>query len=333
MLELEEGASILQLDRLTVTGLDTSGQYLMSIAVGKDHGQCLLSGGFGIAFGNNENGKLGIGVAKDTKVPELVRSTEKFVDVACGRDFSIWVSQTNHVFSCGVPKSLVPTEMQNVTAVACSAYNNSAAVIDCDGNVVFWPDFHDAGGVIKPKLLTKAKSISCGNGFVAVLLANNILMKVTETESACLYVTSRVLIGGERFIRMSACESYIIAIDQWNKGWIFGEFNGFSKELLASEPVFTNVSAVWAMPNYCCAMNQNFVLFGMGKIPAGVAADEPVFAKMETHIDLGNAVGSVAGNEHELYGIPIHFTREMIQKQADFFIPEYLTERMPISIM
>ena len=333
MLALEEGSAILQLDRLKVTGLDTTGQYLMSLAVGKNHGQCLLSGGAGLAFGRNDNGKLGIGSDKSTTTPELVRSTEKFIDVACGSDFSLWISESKAVFSCGVPKSLVPTILPNFTGVACSAYNNSAAIIDCNGNVVFWPDFHNTAHVVQPKLLTQAKSISCGNGFVAVLLTNNILMKVTEDDCVCLYVTSRVLIGGERFVRISACESYIVAIDQWNKGWIFGEFNGFSKEYLACEPVFTHVSAVWAMPNYCCAMNQSFVLYGIGKIPASVATDGVTFAKMETHIDLGNAVGSVAGNENELYGIPIHFTREMIQKQADFFIPEYLTERMPISTM
>ena len=83
--------------------LDTSLFSVSSAACGNQHSMLLTSSGSILAFGRNMDGQLGIGSRKDAKLPTLVSGLKDdlIIEVACGADFSLAMSEAGSVFVWG----------------------------------------------------------------------------------------------------------------------------------------------------------------------------------------------------------------------------------------
>ena len=324
---MESQNVVLKLEDLDVKGLDIDDKQITKIACSSDHVQCILSSGEAFAFGNNLNGKLGTGTKNTTEKPEIVRCMDKLVDVACGSNFTVWISEAHEVYSCGIPSALIPVKLNGKSAISCAAYGDSLALIDTEGGVTFWSNFADINNPVNPPLIGKAKSISCGNQFVAVLFDNGLLAKITHDKCEYLCVKSHIMEGGETFISMSACADYIIAIDYWKRAYIFGDFNGYSAQYLQNEPVFCNADRVWAMPGYCCARTSDMEILGIGKIPSPGGSR---LIRVSKELSFSTGIGEIVGNEGKLFCLEILFDRETLTKSVKHFVPIGLTNNFPV---
>ena len=91
----------------------------VSASCGRSHTVCVDTEGKAWAFGSNKFGQLGFGVIKKAKgeKPSDIGETRpvkvqcaidpvfgKVVDVACGADFTLWLTDTGKVLSAGYPQ-------------------------------------------------------------------------------------------------------------------------------------------------------------------------------------------------------------------------------------
>lgn len=88
------------------------------IACGLSHTICVSKDGSACwAFGDNENGKLGINNTTTATIPTLVDSFQnmEIQKVVCGSQFSVFLTRTGQLFTCGLDKLCVQSSGRSCT--------------------------------------------------------------------------------------------------------------------------------------------------------------------------------------------------------------------------
>jgi hypothetical protein len=321
---------LVKLAGLNITGCDTNEARIATLSYSRGHAVAVLSNGDVAATGDNSSCQLGTGSQGNSAGFSRVLIREKSVAAAAGADFTLVIGESGALFSCGIERQTVqPSLVRNVLAAKLSVYKNTVAILAPDNSLKFWPHFHKLEAVHSPTLFTTPIEVACGDGFVAVLLENGLLVNVSEKLAIPLIVPSLALQGGERFTAVSAAENYIIAIDEARRAWIFGDFCGFSPRYLATTPVFRNVLHVFAFPTYACAIDAGHRAHIVGRAPANLA--KIGFAKQSKRIEaVTDEVGFAAGNDDELVLLPMYCPRDVATRQGKADFPPRLFEGLPI---
>jgi alpha-tubulin suppressor-like RCC1 family protein len=312
---------LLQVGLLKVVGTTLENKFILSMSFSNVHAIAVLSNGEALGIGENRRGALGTGTSRDCSTLTLVRTTEKIVAAFAGTDFTLFLTDKNLLLSSGLTGSGSPAASQ-IQATKLSGCRNTVAIITPEHRLVLWPDFHKAEESKALTLPAKPKSISCGVGFAAVLLENQLLLRIDSNgKSSTLYVKTTLYSGGAYFVAASASDTYIIAIDMESRAWIFGEFNGFSQKTLSSIASFESVKSVFAFPRYAIGVTEEYKAVGIGQLPAGLASSNEELVRRSQKILPDVRINYVAGNDHELVVLPIRLTYEEALSAADDFIP------------
>jgi hypothetical protein len=317
----------LRLQDLPILGTDPTGKRITAISFSQTHAVVLLSSGEVLAIGDNSNSQLGIGTPDRAPTLTLVQASEPVIDIAAGSDFSLLLTSNHSLLGCGLERGAHrPTAIPGLALTKIAAFRRTVAAITADNRVILWPDFHDQSKSETHTLVTTPKTLACGNGFTAVLLTNGLLASINEKGISLKYVASHVADGGERFIAVSASDSYIVAIDRSKRAWVFGVIDGFAKMAGRTMPLFEDVTFVFAAQNYVCAITSGFEGIAVGRLPSGDVLSKP------THLSFGQlALEALAGNNEEIVGIPLFYTHELLMEQVEAYLPERLIAEMPIA--
>ncbi|KAK8899886.1 alpha tubulin suppressor [Tritrichomonas musculus] len=293
-------------------------------AASENHIVLLYSDGSSISFGANNKGQLGIGSSSDVNEFNSVSSNEKFTSVACGEDFTLWISENGCLYVSGINNFNVPTTLNGIHATQCSAYKQAASVITEKKTVLFWSDFHDFNNFKEYSLINPAVAISCGINFVSVLLENQTLFQIRSDGSIePVIVKTSPITTNDRFIQMSSCESYTVAIDFNSNLWLFGQV-GKLKSYPNLPPICTNVIQVFTLPNSIVAILSNRRAMVLGENQDGQLGTGNKQATYEFQlVQLKYPVLSVIGNERMIIYIPRPLTKSFVKCDQSEFIPGY----------
>lgn len=298
--------------------------HLSQGSASNNHIVILLSDGSSISFGSNNNGQLGVGSTIDANEFTPVSSSEKFISVSCGEDFTLWISKSGSLYASGVKSYNAPTSLNGIKAIQCSAYKNNSCVITEKKTVLFWPDFHNTDQFQEYTLINPAKEISCGIDFVSVLLENQTLFKIYSNGNIepIIVQTSPESIN-DRFIRMSSCESYTVAIDFDSNLWLIGQVGRF-KSSQSLPPICTDVIDVFALPQSVVVILSNRIAMVLGENKEGQLATgnnnsiyEFSFTKLKFPII------SAIGNDRMIIYIARPLSKGFVKCDQSEFIPGY----------
>ncbi|OHT15728.1 hypothetical protein TRFO_13898 [Tritrichomonas foetus] len=312
-------------DHCTILNLpDNSGSVVISGSSSENHSILLYSNGSSASLGLNDKCQLGIGTTKNSTEFLPVRTDIKFKSVACGEDFTLWISEDNQLYVCGLQKNTIPTIFNNLKAIQCSSYKKTAAIITENKTVILWSDFHDDSTQKEYNLPFPAQDISCGNDFVSVLLENQILVRVFSNGTIePLLIESTTAKIPDRFVRMSSSENYTVAIDFGKNVWLFGNVGRYGSKP-DSLPIYTNAINVFALPKSIVVIHSNFAAFSLGENQFGQFANgETKPSYMFTQAKLSFPVMTVVGNEKMQLYIPRPLTRSFTEFEQSQFIPGF----------
>ena len=137
---------------------ELDGRKVLQVAAGVNHTMCVTGDGAVFAFGENENGELGLGDREKRNVPTLLRGeleNKSVMQIAAGDEHTVFVTGDGLVFACGpngngrlgvgdAERRLVPTlvtgQLQGKTAVYITAGCNHTLCITADGSLFSWGD-------------------------------------------------------------------------------------------------------------------------------------------------------------------------------------------------
>jgi len=138
------------------------GSNIVQVACGRNHTLALTDDGMVYAWGGTKTGAQGTGKKGSEPKPTLVHAVadENIIQIAAGEDFSLFLSSSGKVFSCGASDfgqtgqgrsnryTVVPTHIHNLRAsinrIACGQYH--AVAISDIGEVYTW-GFNKDGGL------------------------------------------------------------------------------------------------------------------------------------------------------------------------------------------
>jgi hypothetical protein len=170
-------------------------------------------------------------------------------------------------------------------------------------------------------MIAAPKEIACGEEFVVVLLENRLLVRVeADGRKRVLFAKKTGVIGGARFVAVSASNTYAIAVDEDGNAWIFGSFNRFPQRTLGAAPVFQSVRKVFAFREYAVAVTEGFLTLGIGKLPNATAGEKDCEngARPILH---GVRTNYIAGNDKEFGALPLYYSYEEALQITEKFIP------------
>ena len=108
-----------------------------------------------LSYGSNNFGQLGLGDTEYRNVFTKLTSNDSpdVISISCGNDFVLFLTNTNHVYSCGNnrngqlgtnSKELQSSKLCFISKLALiykiSCQNNKSFCLDCDGNVFVFGD-------------------------------------------------------------------------------------------------------------------------------------------------------------------------------------------------
>lgn len=289
-----------------------------------NHIVILFSDGSSMSSGANNKGQLGIGSTSDIVEFKPVTSNEKFNGVSCGEDFTIWTSESRCLYASGVNNYNTPTALNGIHAIRCSAYKNVACAITEKKTVLFWPDFHNIDQYKEYTLLNPALDISCGIDFVSVLLENQTLFQIHSNGNIePIIVQTSPEKTNDRFIRISSCESYTVAVDFDSNLWLIGQV-GRLKSSQNLPPICTDAIDAFALPQSIVVVLTNRITMVLGENKDGQLATgnmnsvyEFVFTKLKYPIL------SAFGNDRMTIYLSRPLTKGFVKCDQSEFIPGY----------
>ncbi|KAA8491669.1 Ultraviolet-B receptor UVR8 [Porphyridium purpureum] len=187
---------------------------VVSISTGRKHSAVVTDDGAVYTWGSGHSGALGHGSKVDEAAPKRVSALEgiRAVQVACGRDFTLILTDTGDVYSCGaddfgqlgngrshgerfvrLPKKVLLGHANHVIRIAAGDYH--AVATDSQGALFSWGYNRDGQlgngektdtAIPKPVVLPspgasshpkpKIDALSCGGGHTAVVVNGDLLV-------------------------------------------------------------------------------------------------------------------------------------------------------------
>lgn len=118
---------------------------IIQIASGLSHSLGLDNNGHVYSFGNESNGRLGLGNNTKDTLPTRIPNLNNIIQVSCGEDFSLALNENGNVFLFGLNREIGsifpqyyfdPTPLLNINnIVEISAGDNHALLLDNNGNI------------------------------------------------------------------------------------------------------------------------------------------------------------------------------------------------------
>ena len=308
-------------------------QLPLSGSASSNHISILFSDGKAASMGSNSKNQLGDGSTQNSMKLVQVQIDANLRFVACGHEFTIWVADDGTIYTSGLSESSIPEVYPRFKAVHCAAYKLRAAIVTDKGTVVVWPDFHQIENFKEYSLINKAIEVSCGLSFVSVLMENQTILRIYDDGrfEPLLMQSTRVSVS-DRFLRMSSCENYTVAVDFNKDVWLFGELGRFNSNSINPPPLFSNVIDVFAFPKAVVAiMNPNFLVYSVGEDTDGQFAASSSYESAKAELPF--PVMSVIGNERMHVYIPKPITRCFTEFDQSNFIPgfhKYYSQGFPM---
>jgi len=178
------------------------GVVIKQVACGRNHTLALTNDGMVYAWGGTKTGAQGTGKKGAEPTPTIVHSLgdENIIQIACGEDFSMFLSASGKVYTCGASDfgqtghgrsnryTIVPTHVHNLRAkaakIAAGQYHSVA--LSEEGEIYTW-GFNKDGGLghgdnfhrhtpsrvsFGPECTGTATDCAAGGGHTAVLFDN-----------------------------------------------------------------------------------------------------------------------------------------------------------------
>jgi hypothetical protein len=149
---------------------------ITSFSFSNTHALVILSNGQVATIGSNSHGELGNGVSDRASVLTLVRGQTNITTGLVGTDFTLFLTSDNLLLYSGVNRAASPVA-SSFRATERAGCRNTVSIVTPDVRVLRG-HFHVRDRSLLPAPRGKLKSLSCGDGFVAVLLERKLLLRI-----------------------------------------------------------------------------------------------------------------------------------------------------------
>ncbi|KAH0790259.1 protein RCC2 [Histomonas meleagridis] len=310
---------------------------IISGSSSESHSVIILEKNISLAIGDNSKLQLGIGSTEST-VNEFtpVKLEQNFKSVACGQDFTVWLTTEDKLFGSGLlfTQNNIPTQIENLTAKYIASYNKSFAIISDDSSVIYWPDLSNFSSTITQHFDSEPKTVSIGNGFVSVLLENHTAFIIKEDRNISpIIVPSIALKGGNLFNEVKSCANYTAVITMQKEVNIFGTLGEYHQKR-SSIPIFDDEPLhVFTFPDYCIIIDTDFRTYSFGKNDFGQMAISGVdrcYQAIATEYKF--PVKEVFGSSKSSFFVPLILNRDLVKYDPEDLIKKKKNDDLSLTI-